>query len=244
MRRVPYGHEQPRSPVNLTDTVPIGRRFADYRDMFALDSVPKTVLGLGDGPSSFNAEATQSGWQVVSVDPLYRFGASAICSRYRESTPAIFEAIEKNPSDWDWSRYGSPTGLKEARDEAMRLFVQDFEARGDGPRYVEDSLPALKHISGEFDLALCSHLLFLYSEQFDTSFHYMSIVRALKLAPEVRVYPLVALDGLRSRHVGPVTAALRADGFHCVEERVDYAFQRGADTMLRVSRTDSLARAG
>ena len=41
----------------------------------------------------------------------------------------------------------------------------------------------------EFDLALCSHLLFLYSEQLTADFHLASIRELCRVAGEVRVFP-------------------------------------------------------
>ena len=54
-------------------------------------------------------------------------------------------------------------------------------------------LPTLPFADRSFDLALSSHFLFLYTEQFDESFHRSSIVEMCRVADEVRVFPLLAL---------------------------------------------------
>jgi hypothetical protein len=47
-----------------------GRSFGEYQKMFALTEAQLSacILGCGDGPASFNAEATMLGADVTSVD--------------------------------------------------------------------------------------------------------------------------------------------------------------------------------
>ena len=52
-----------------------------------------------------------------------------------------------------------------------------------------------------FDLALSSHFLFLYSEHLDYEFHLESILEMLRVAREVRIFPLLTLKNERSPHV-------------------------------------------
>jgi hypothetical protein len=48
--------------------------------MFALSEadLPRAILGVGDGPASFNAQWTAGGGHIVSIDPLYAFSAKEI----------------------------------------------------------------------------------------------------------------------------------------------------------------------
>jgi hypothetical protein len=87
-----------------------------------------------------------------------------------------------------------------------------------------------------FDLALSSHFLFLYTEQFDESFHRASVVEMCRVADEVRVFPLLALGALRSRHVDPIGDDLRRRGFQVTIETVPYEFQKGGNQMMRIRR--------
>jgi hypothetical protein len=50
----------------------------------------------------------------------------------------------------------------------------------------------------------------------------------------VRVFPLVALGSVPSRHVEPVVAQLERLDYSVAVERVPYEFQRGANTMMRI----------
>lgn len=62
--------------MELANIVPWGRSFEEYRAMFELSEqdLNKRILGCGDGPASFNAEATKRGSKVISCDPVYRSG--------------------------------------------------------------------------------------------------------------------------------------------------------------------------
>ena len=64
----------------LDQVVPWGRSFDEYKRMFALGAsdLNGRILGCGDGPASFNAEATRFGHRVISCDPIYRFGTEEI----------------------------------------------------------------------------------------------------------------------------------------------------------------------
>jgi hypothetical protein len=117
---------------------------------------------------------------------------------------------------------------------AMRTFLGDFAAPTHEGRYVAAALPALPFAPLAFDLALCSHFLFLYSSQLSEEFHGIAIVEMCRVATEVRIFPLLALDGTRSSHVAPVASSLRDAGFDVAIERVPYEFQRGGNEMMRV----------
>ena len=53
-----------------------------------------------------------------------------------------------------------------------------------------------------------------------------------RIASEVRVFPVIALDGEISKHLNPVMLALSADGIDVSLQPVSYRFQKGATEML------------
>jgi hypothetical protein len=117
----------------------------------------------------------------------------------------------------------------------MRRFLADFDQGKIEGRYVTASLPNLPFRDGQFDLALVSHLLFLYSEQLDLAFHRAAIDELLRVAREVRIFPLLTLDGNRSSHVDPICRRLEERGFWTEIESVPYEFQRGGHEMVRIT---------
>lgn len=222
----------------LADVVPWGRSFDEYRRMFALSDVDlrRRMLGCGDGPASFNAHASRRGAQVVSCDPIYQWDAGAIRERIDATAVTILEQTRVNADQFVWHDIGSVEELGRSRMEAMQTFLEDFAAPSARGRYVAAALPALPFADGAFDLALCSHFLFLYSAQRDERFHLDAAEELLRVAEEVRIFPLVALEGARSPHAASVSASLSRSGHEVAIERVPYEFQRGANEMLRVRR--------
>jgi hypothetical protein len=223
----------------LASVVPWGRSYDEYVRMFALSDADLAgrILGCGDGPAGFNAEATRRGTRVVSCDPVYQFDADQIRRRIDETAPEVLEQARKNAHEFVWdAAIPDVDTLKQVRMSAMAAFLNDFDAGLAEGRYVNAGLPSLPCADGAFDLALCSHFLFLYSQQHDAVFHVQSMRELCRVAREVRVFPLLALGAQPSPHLPAVTAALEADGVTVRVERVPYEFQRGGNQMLRVTR--------
>jgi hypothetical protein len=228
--------------MQLEEVIPWGRSFEEYRRMFALtgDDLAGTILGCGDGPASFNAEATALGHRVVSCDPLYAFSAPDIQRRVEQCFDTVISQLKSDMDGFVWEHYRDPDHLGECRLAAMRRFLADFDRGKQERRYVVASLPALPFTDGEFSLALVSHLLFLYSEKLDLGFHIAALEELLRVAGEVRVFPLLGLDGQWSPHVDPVREQLARAGFMAEVFAGEYEFQRADDhagnRMLRVRR--------
>jgi hypothetical protein len=223
----------------LSSVVPWGRSYDEYVRMFALTDADLTgrILGCGDGPASFNAEATRRGARVVSSDPLYQFDAAQIRQRIEETATEVLEQARRNADEFVWSNViPDVDALQRVRMSAMDAFLDDYEPGRREERYVDAQLPAQPFPSNSFDLALCSHFLFLYSQQHDATFHVHATVELCRVAPDVRIFPLLALGGQRSPHLPVVVAELERWGFTATIERVPYEFQRGGDEMLRVRR--------
>jgi hypothetical protein len=220
----------------LSEVVPWGRSFDEYRRMFALSDADLRgrVLGCADGPASFNAEATLHGARVVSCDPLYRWTTEEIRSRVEETYPRVLDETRRNASEFVWTTIASVEELGRVRMAAMGSFLRDFTSgRRDG-RYVAAALPSLPFASASFDLALCSHFLFLYSAQLSADFHRAAIVEMCRVAREVRVFPLLALDGTVSSYVSPVVTSLGGARYEIRIEKVPYEFQRDGNEMMTV----------
>jgi hypothetical protein len=226
--------------LQLDSVFPWGRRAREYRAMFALSpqDLNGRVLDCGGGPSSFTAEMSQQGKRVLSCDPLYGYSAEEIRQRIAETYPRITALTTADQDKFLWNEYGSPEQLGQIRLEAMNLFLDDYEAGRAMGRYVVGELPALPFASERFDLALCSHFLFTYSESFSQDFHLASLLEMARVAREVRVFPLLtAFSGIVSPHLPHVMEELAQRG-HRVETRtVGYEFQKGGNQMLCVKRT-------
>lgn len=223
--------------VTLNHIVPFGRSRREYEAMFALSpaDLHKRILGCADGPASFNAQLTAEGHSVISVDPLYQFTGDQIRQRFEETFDDVLRQVEATPENWVWSFHHSPADLRRTRRQVIDDFLADYESGRRQQRYLVASLPHLPFPDGAFQLAVCSHFLFLYSDLLDTEFHIASLLELCRVAEEVRVFPLLTLDHRISPHLEPVTAALGNHGFACEVQAVNYELQKGGNQMLRVT---------
>jgi hypothetical protein len=220
----------------LKRILPWGRSFDEYVRMFNLNDgdLSGTILGCADGPAGFNAEMHQNGRNVTSCDPIYRFTKQQLNVRIKQAYAEIIEQTRKNISNFVWSSIGSVAELCDIRLSAMRKFLDDYELGKQQGRYIVAELPALPFDSGAFDIALCSHFLFLYSDRLSIEFHRKSVEQLCRVANEVRIFPLIDLDLKPSPYVQPIASGLEKDGFMVSIERVNYEFQRGGNKMLRI----------
>jgi hypothetical protein len=223
----------------LDRVVPWGRSYEEYCRMFALTDadLERRIVGCADGPASFNAELTRRGGRVTSCDPIYRWDAGQLHERILEARDQILHQTRLNAHEFVWSgAIRSVDELGHLRMAAMQTFLADYEAGRKEGRYVDASLPSLPFPDAAFDLALCSHFLFLYESGLDRAFHHAAIHEMCRVAKEVRVFPLLTLGGRRSSHVASSIHDLEGAGFDASIEPVPYEFQRGGHEMLRVRR--------
>jgi hypothetical protein len=221
----------------LGEAVPWGRNRVEYLAFFDLMTLtPGTaILDCAGGPSSFNGEMTRLGYKVVSADPIYGTAKSAIAARIAASRQAIMAGLRQAQHRFVWRDFGTPEGLEATRLSAMKHFLEDYEDGLAEGRYLAAALPDLPFESGAFDLALSSHFLFTYSARFDREFHLNAVLEMARVARELRIFPLLDLDGEASAHVAPLRRALQARGFETEIRRVAYEFQKGGDEMLRIA---------
>jgi len=220
--------------MQLKDIVPWGRTFEEYCLIFDLtpEDLKMKILGCSDGPASFNAELTAQNGQVVSVDPVYQFNVDEIKSRIDSIYPEIMSQVNQNAGDFIWETIKNSQELGATRMAAMTHFLTDYEKGKKTGRYINASLPSLPFDDNSFDLALCSHYLFLYSDHVDLEQHLLSIRELCRVAREVRIYPLVSLKNVKSAHLDSVTKTLIDDGIKVNLKSVKYRFQKGATEML------------
>ncbi|MEO0374308.1 MAG: class I SAM-dependent methyltransferase [Cyanobacteria bacterium P01_A01_bin.17] len=224
--------------MQLNNVVPFGRSFDEYQQIFDLSSndLSQRILGVGDGPASFNAEATEQGFQVTSIDPIYTFNGAEIQQRFDAVVDDIIAQVKSSPDDWVWSYHRSPEHLRRNREQVMQLFRQDYESGKQAGRYLVGELPNLPFADDQFDLALCSHFLFLYSDHVDEAFHHRAIHEMLRVSPEVRIFPLLTLMLEPSPYLESIVQAFKASGHEVSLTQVAYELQKGGNQMLVIRR--------
>jgi len=99
----------------------------------------------------------------------------------------------------------SPEDLRRNRVQAIQRFLADYDTGRQMDRYQVGALPKLPFPDRGFDLALCSHFLFLYSDHYDYAFHRASIQE------------------------------FSEQGYRVEVVRVEYELQKGGNQMLRLA---------
>lgn len=217
----------------LKDIVPWGRTRAEYIKMFKLtkEELRGSILGCGDGPSSFNSE---NGGNVISFDPIYNFSRKQIEQRIKETSEVVCKALEDNYDEFIWTEFSSVTDLKEARLGAMNKFLEDYDKGKEEGRYIAGALPKTDFSTSQFNLVLSSHFLFLYSDQLTEEFHINSIKEMLRVGESVKIFPLCNLRGERSSHLSGVISWLQTEGYEAEIVKTEYEFQRGGNEFLYI----------
>jgi len=223
-------------PDNVGEYLISSRSFAEYEAMFALSShdFRGAVLDCPGGASSFTTMARAQGCHAVAADPVYAMPAAVLTKKVRAETARGSAHTVAGFSRYRWDFYGDPAGHREIRGAAAELFVRDYASTVGRPsRYVAAALPQLPFRRHTFDLALSSHFLFTYADRLDESFHLAALRELLRVAQEVRVFPLLdqggrALGGL----IDSLAQSLAGDGVVVRRQQVAYEFQRGGNEML------------
>ena len=226
-----------RREFELDGVVPWGRTAAEYEKFFALDGLPgdAAILDCGGGPSSFSSEYARRGYRTVCVDPLFRWPVSTLRERFDATVEPMMTGMRRARDRFVWSYYSSPEHVLTLREQAVEMTLAELSADTRSTAFVSGALPALPFIDDAFDLALCSHLLFLYSDELSLPFHEAAIDELMRVAREVQVFPLLDMAGCESVHLSPLRAALERR--YAVDiEQIEFEFQRGGNRRLRVSR--------
>ena len=224
--------------MKLHEVVPWGRSLEEYKSMFNMNEtdLKKKILGCGDGPASFNCEMTALGHSVISIDPIYQFSAVQIKERIQATYEPVISQVKQNHSRYMWNNFYDADELGRARLAVMERFLLDYQTDGAAKRYLPQYLPTLDFPKDKFELCLCSHLLFLYSEHLSLEFHISSIYELMRVAPEIRIFPLVKLDCERSPYIDPIIQEFSEKGFKVKVKNVAYEFQKGGNQMLKIQR--------
>lgn len=222
--------------LKLDKVIPWGRSFEEYVRMFDLTPTDRqtSILDCAGGPASFNAVMYQQGHPVISCDPIYQFTAAEISQRIRQTYSTVIEGVRASLDRYVWQDIHSPEHLGALRMAAMDEFLADLPQGVAQGRYQVAQLPDLPFADRTFDLALCSHFLFTYSDLLSAEFHWQSICELCRVASQVRIFPLLNLEGRVSPYLERTMRKLQEEGYRATIAPVAYEFQKSGDRMLEI----------
>jgi hypothetical protein len=211
------------------------RSYAEYEAMFDLKELPDSILDCCAGGAGFTAEAAERGVDAIAADPAYELETSELVDSVRRSLPATSGIVDEHQGSFVWHWYGSPERKDQYRIEAADRFLQDVMAAPE--RYVAAGLPDLPFGDRRFELVLCSHLLFTWSDKYDRDWHEAALRELIRVSnSEVRIFPLVQQGaGEPIPWLPELLASL--EGVTTEIRKVPYEFQLGANEMLVITRS-------
>ena len=217
----------------LESVVPWGRTRDEYIKMFSLsdNDLSKKIASFGDGPASFNYESTINNGDVISFDIIYQFSKEEIEIQINKTKEIILNQLKQNMENYVWTYIKSVDELKEMRARAMKLFLNDFnKGKADG-RYLYHELPnKTKYKENHFDIGLSSHFLLMYTK-LGYEFHIKTITEMLRICREIRITPIVDLNGNHSDLTTNVIEYFKND-YDVKVLNTNYNFLKNGNKML------------
>lgn len=214
-----------------------GHHLKDYQEMFDLskDELSKAIVEYGAGPTSFNVEMKRQSKVVRSCDPLFSLTKEALLDYVNDVFQSTVEEMKATEKNYHWKNDKELNQLLLARQAGIDAFFLDYDTGLKEKRYipVEKDL-SLPFQDFQFSLALITHHLFVnYGDQ-GLDEHVTLIKELLRVAGEVRIFPLLDKKGSISPLLGPVMLALQQLNFGVEVRQVSSQVQKSGNAMLRV----------
>ncbi|MFD2706751.1 SAM-dependent methyltransferase [Salibacterium lacus] len=224
--------------LDLEKIVFIGRTYEEYLDMFSLSVEElrgKRILDCPAGACSFTAMGQKNGLDVTACDIAYDHAGEELENKGLQDIEHAMEHMKKAKKNYIWDYFKDIDGLRRYRLSALEECSNDM--RNFGERYVPVTLPSMPFKDGEFDVLLSAHFLFMYADRLDYPFHIETINELLRVSKEeIRIFPLVDLEGKRYRHLDTLLDHLTNNGCSVEEIKVSYEFQVNANSMLKIKK--------
>ncbi|MBT4964122.1 MAG: hypothetical protein HOI53_01425 [Francisellaceae bacterium] len=214
----------------------LGYSREDYVNMFDLNQTEVHNMRFLDYAGSLNGftrAMMRDNLKAVCVDPLYHLPLNQLEGKIELACLNFERYLKENYSQILLDESQIQQEVSRRRFIALGT-LESYESAKRAGYYKEKVLPDLGFADKSFDMALCSHFLFTYSDALSLDFHIASILELARVAYQVRIFPLVDSKGELSEHLGPVLAKLQERGLAAEVRKVEHEFQRIGNAMLLV----------
>lgn len=225
----------------LDSVVPWGRNMEEYQLMFHLSThdLSKKIASFGDGPASFNHDMTKNNRSVTSFDLIYQLSKEDIENRIEEVRVTVMQQMRKNRDNYVWRKIRNLNELENIRMSAMKTFLSDYEAGKAEGRYIFHEFPnKLPCKADYFDIGLSSHFLLMYTT-LGYDFHIDTMSEMLRTCKEIRIFPIVDLDGNKTELTAKIIDYFRKD-YKIEIIRTNYEFQKGDNKLLIIRKQNAI----
>jgi hypothetical protein len=222
--------------LDLERIVFIGRTFEEYLDIFSLsveELQGKKILDCPAGACSFTAVGNKSGLDVTACDIAYYHSGEDLKNKGLHDIEHAMEHMRNAQNNYKWDYFNDIDNLRSHRLSALEDCANDMNEASD--RYIPVTLPSLPFMNEEFDILLSAHFLFMYADRLDFQFHIETLNELLRVTKEeVRIFPLVDLEGKRYEFLDGIVSYLKEKGYLVEEVKSRYEFQENANSMLKI----------
>jgi len=221
---------------NIDKIVFVGRSYDEYMKMFdlSLDYLKnKRILDCAAGASSFTAELSTKGYDVIATDVLYDTDPDVLEEKCEKDLSNVMQTLFGVEDMYVWNYFKTPDELRKHRMVTYQAFINHYRNERSN-KYIKSKLPKLPFEDNEFSLVLSSHFLFLYDDRLSYKFHKDSIQEMLRTSKEIRIFPLIGLNGKKSLFVNKIMDDLLNDNVEIT--KVSYEFMRGGNEMIKITK--------
>jgi hypothetical protein len=211
-----------------------GRTLKDYNSMFNLQDVGTNVsiVSIADGPSTTNKELRDKGYKYQSIDPVYGLTKTEIKNYFFESYKFNRHLFYNNKDKFIFTDDSEIEEILDKRQKTFDVFFEDLCINKES--YLHGKLPEVPLSDKSFDLCLCSNFLFLFEDTFDFNFHIQSIREMLRIANEVRLFPLYNREGEISKFLTPMQEYLNEQKIFWQLKDCSYEVYKGRQQFLQI----------
>lgn len=208
--------------------------FSDYQQMYDLtqSDFGKKILDFSAGISSFNAQATARGMQVISVDPAYHLSETDMHAHARTVLHQTISQLEMDPARLQNQSSSLCQKIESLWEKTEKSFLQDYALGKSEGRYQSIKLPLFPYATLQFQLALCTDYVFHHALSRE-KVH--AILKELaRVAEEVRIFPLLDHNGKMPAELGPLMLYFQQNNYGIEVREVSYHTLKGGNAMLRI----------
>jgi len=211
----------------------MGYSLEDYIKMFSLheDELTMNILDCYAGVNSFAAEMAIKQGKVIAWDPLYELPVTDIERLSKTAQLAVMKDMQAHPE-----RYRTPdlNHFQIQHEKNRQQLLQDLPLGLQQRRYHVAAFPHLSFADESFDLALINHFLFRQNHSPALDFHKLVIKELIRIANEIRIFPLVTTQSTLSPLIGEVIEYCQQENLGVELRHVDYELQKQGNALLRI----------
>jgi hypothetical protein len=213
-----------------------GYHIDDYRQMFGLVDADfnASLLEYCSGVTAVNAELHARHQSMTSCDPWFANDLTHLEQLAHSNFKAAVHALQQRSPQSNSSHQTALAALIDTRRKGIEAGLNDYESGRSQKRYLPLENHRLPFDDFMFDIALCANWFFSDIKQQDVEFHVDSIRELVRVAKEVRIFPLVGENGEPSSLLGPTLLKLQQANFGVEIRKVDVHAPMNGDAMLRV----------